>query len=179
VEIQSYRRELSIDLNRLTFQMEQKIFQGLVFALNSHTTFKHPDNELVNAIYDGGGTLARNVTKEVTHLVCSNYNNSFRIQQAERYNAHLIDEEFISESIKQGKRQDESSYWITREEVPQQQKTKKNLSKTFSIPSSEDEDFVKEQEQEEAEWEEQKKKKKRRNLLFQKKKFHNKKQKRI
>lgn len=71
------------------------LFSGCCFAFNSHSNFKTPDNKLLYLIESNGGTFSRNPNKEITHLICSSINKSFRIEMAQKHGAHLVNENFI------------------------------------------------------------------------------------
>lgn len=80
----------SFVLQAIFLAMTSKIFEGCVFALNSHTTFNVDDSLLVRLIEENGGTFSRNVGRDVTHLICGAYNASWRIQLAEKHSAQLV-----------------------------------------------------------------------------------------
>jgi hypothetical protein len=77
------------------------LFDGLVFAISGK--LEEPRSHYEKLINDNGGTLAKSLTKAVTHLITvDGSQTSAKIVAARKRGCNILSEEFISDAIDDG-----------------------------------------------------------------------------
>lgn len=87
------------------------VLKGLVICASG--TLSMTRNEFKELVEENNGKFNATITKSVTHLVCDQSefdNESSKVAKAQSYDIPIVSEDFINDSIEEGKLKKEDEY---------------------------------------------------------------------